>query len=449
MTTFPQGWTVGLSDVLTASSHGVAPVSGPRYWWGGPLDVEGLALGSTRVAATALQALTGKVFTVSAERVAASFASLENLRVDGRQPQGFAPLSGFRRTADGWIRLHANYPHHEEALKRAMQASSPHAIAAALASSKSTDAERAITEAGGVAASVKTREEWQSSAEGSAASTGPWLRFLGSEDGKARRTSWRMSNGHAAHPLHGLRILDLTRVVAGPSASRLLAALGADVLRVDPPDYPELTDLHIDTGFCKRSIELDFKRSAHLKTFRELLRDCHVIVLGYRPRALERFGLAPQALLERWPALKVVSFNAWGFEHSAGQQRGFDSIVQAACGIADIYRKADGSPGSLPVQALDHATGMGVVAAVALLLADYRYAHAQASLARTAHELLNLSPVPSTREAVEALEVPTREVHTSAYGLLQHVPPPLLMESESLEYSRGPVRYGSSEPTWL
>lgn len=120
MTTFPQGWTVGLSDVLTASSHGVAPVSGPRYWWGGPLDVEGLALGSTRVAATALQALTGKVFTVSAERVAASFASLENLRVDGRQPQGFAPLSGFRRTADGWIRLHANYPHHEEALKRAM-----------------------------------------------------------------------------------------------------------------------------------------------------------------------------------------------------------------------------------------------------------------------------------------------------------------------------------------
>ena len=392
--------------------------------------------------------LNRKTFEVTAQRVAASFGSLEHLRVEGRHSPGFAPLSGFWRTADGWIRLHANYPHHEQALMRALKATSIPSIRATLASANSIEAETAINAAGGVAAAVKTHEAWLRSDPGETATDGPWLKFLGSGETKPRPTTWRTRTGPTRRPLGGLRVLDLTRVVAGPSASRLLGALGADVLRVDPPALPELINQHIDTGFCKRSVELDLNEPHDLRTFQDLLQDCHVLLLGYRTGALDKFGLTPEKLLEHWPTLKVVSLNAWGFDGSSYHHKGFDSIVQAACGIAHIYRDSYDSPGSLPVQALDHATGMGVVAAVAILLTNDHLTHAQTSLARTAHELMQLPQIRIMEETADSLATPTRELHTSDYGRVEYVPPPLLLEGQSLEYSTGPVKYGSSIPRW-
>lgn len=96
-----------------------AAIRGPRLWWCGPLDVEGLALGSAQAAATGLSHLTGRDLSVDAERVAASFASISHLRVNGRRPQTAGALSGFHATADGWVRLHGNYPHHARAIERA------------------------------------------------------------------------------------------------------------------------------------------------------------------------------------------------------------------------------------------------------------------------------------------------------------------------------------------
>src|SRR5262249_4211076 len=157
--------------------------------------------------------------------------------------------------------------------------------------------------------------------------------------------------------------LDLTRVIAGPVATRTLALLGADVLRIDSPELPEIPAQHLDTGMGKRSTLLDLARPADRQTFEDLLATAGVVVTGYRPGALDRFGLDTSALHQRSPALVVASVSAWSTSGPWSGRRGFDSIVQTACGIADTEATADATPGALPVQALDHATGYLLAAA--------------------------------------------------------------------------------------
>lgn len=437
----------GLWPTLTKATHiepsSIARVNGPRRWWGGLLDVEWLALSSVQAAATGLNLLTGRTFSVEAERVAASFASISHLRIDGRHPESFSSMSGFHRTHDGWVRLHANYPHHLQALQRALQAQQPEDLVAALREREARDIEQLVRAAGGVAAAVRTAAEWRSSRMGIAGAAGPWIRFRATGIPVRR---WEPPRDAAEAPLRGLRVLDLTRVIAGPSASRILGALGADVLRVDPPGIPELTDQHVDTGFDKRSIVLDLHEPYGLETLRHLLDDAHALVLGYRDGSLSGFEIEEDRVSIDRPGLRVVRLNAWGQEGPWKQERGFDSIVQAACGIADLYRSEDGTPGALPVQALDHATGMGVVAALSALLASDHVDSATLSLARTAHELMThpMRPGPSTLP-----EVPLRSMAETAYGPLSFVPPPLHVDGQGLEYTAGPVEYGTSQPWFL
>ena len=137
---------------------------------------------------------------------------------------------------------------------------------------------------------------------------------------------WAPPEDGGAAPLRGLRVLDLTRVIAGPSASRLLGALGADVLRVDPPAVPELRGQHLDTGFHKRSVVLDLRNRRGLQTLQRLLDDAHVLLLGYRGGALSHFGVEDdQPVIER-PGLRVVRLSAWGSSGPWAGRRGFDSI---------------------------------------------------------------------------------------------------------------------------
>jgi crotonobetainyl-CoA:carnitine CoA-transferase CaiB-like acyl-CoA transferase len=143
------------------------------------------------------------------------------------------------------------------------------------------------------------------------------------------------------------RVLDLTRVIAGPVATRTLAAHGADVLRLDPPDRPEIPLRYWDTLPGKRSAQLDLGSAGGLGE--ELLAGADVVVLGYRPGALDRFGLSPDALAERHPGLVVVTLSAWGNHGAWASRRGFDSLVQAACGIA-VTRAAPTRPAPCPLR---------------------------------------------------------------------------------------------------
>lgn len=442
MTAVPELWRA-LSPAIDIDPSRAAPFSGPRLWWRGPLDVEGLALGSVQAAATGLSHLTGRSFSSDSERVAASFASISHLRINGRAASGSAPLSGFHPTADGWVRLHGNYPHHARAIERALGASDLERLRRVLAPRKALEVEQRVRDAGGVAAAVRTPEEWARTSPGRASASGPWIRFQSSGIPVRR---WEAPDDDGDAPLRGLRVLDLTRVIAGPSASRLLGALGADVLRVDPPRIPELHAQHVDTAFHKRSIVLDLRNRRGMQTLDRLLDDAHVLLLGYRGGALSHFDVEDdQPVLQR-PGLRVVRLSAWGLTGPWAGRRGFDSIVQAAVGIADICREPDGTPGALPVQALDHATGMGVVAAVSALLVSDHADVAHLSLARTAAELLSHRQVPGRPRH---MRVPVRSMRTEAYGHLHFVPPPLLLDGSGVEYTQGPGRYGGAEAWFL
>jgi crotonobetainyl-CoA:carnitine CoA-transferase CaiB-like acyl-CoA transferase len=187
-------------------------------------------------------------------------------------------------------------------------------------------------------------------------------------------------------PASGIRVLDLTRVIAGPVGTRYLGALGADVLRIDPPAMPELPLQVADGVVGKQLVERDLRadplRDEELDAF-------DVIVQGYRPGALEKLGLGADRLAERHPHLTVVELSAWGADR---ERRGFDSLVQAAVGIADALRGDDGVPGALPVQALDHATGYRIAAAALRGLTSRARGgggeHARLALAQTADDLM-------------------------------------------------------------
>ena len=273
----------------------------------------------------------------------------------------FAPLSRFWRTADGWLRLHANYAWHRERALRVLGCDErPEAVAEVVRDWRGADLEDALADAGALGYVVREREEWLRHPQGRAVAALPLVeQVVGSGAGRS------LGAGRVAE---GVRVLDLTRVIAGPVATRTLSAWGAEVLRIDSPRLPELPAQALDTLQGKRSALLDLAEPAAQARLHELLAETDVVVQGYRPGALSRYGLSPHELTERHPHLTVVTLSAWSTAGPWAQRRGFDSLVQCPTGVAAA--EGDGErPGALPAQVLDHATGYLAAAAALLSLA--------------------------------------------------------------------------------
>ncbi|HEY0560655.1 MAG TPA: CoA transferase, partial [Frankiaceae bacterium] len=311
----------------------------------GPLPVPGLAVGAVAAQLLAARELTGAPrgpLRLDAGHVGLAFRSERFARLDGRPVgMGFAPLSRFWRTADGWLRLHGNYAHHRAAALAVLGDD----VETAAARWRAEDLESAVVAAGGAAAAVRTAAAWREHPQGESVAGLPLMSLRRVTDGQPREVA-----------LDGVRVLDLTRVIAGPVATRTLASHGADVLRIDGPRLPDDRGGLIDTGAGKRHVVLDLAAADDRRTVEELLGQADVVVQGYRPGALDAFGMDPAALAERHPHLVTVRLSAWGTAGPWRERRGFDSLVQAATGIADVYGGPEG-PGVLPAQALDHGTG--------------------------------------------------------------------------------------------
>ena len=325
------------------------------------------AVATSTLAASALDAARdGRApapVAVDVEHVACAARS-ERYALDGTsaQPDLFAPLSRFWRTADGWLRLHANYAwHRERALGVLGCEDAPEAVAVAVSSWRGEELEDALAAASALGYVVRSAQEWQAHPQGRAVATLPLLDSVAGQG--AGRT---IAVGRAAE---GRRVLDLTRVIAGPVATRTLAAWGAEVLRVDSPSLPEIPAQALDMLPGKRSALLDFAKPAGRAALERLLSEADVVVQGYRPGALSRYGLDADALSECHPHLSVVTLSAWGPAGPWAARRGFDSLVQCPTGIA-VAEGSDGMPGALPAQVLDHATGYLAAAAALLALAD-------------------------------------------------------------------------------
>ncbi|MFF6998726.1 CoA transferase [Streptomyces sp. NPDC008313] len=395
--------------------------------------------------------------------VATAFTSERHLSVDGRAPVNFAPMSRFWRTGDGWVRTHANYPHHRARLLGALGLSGDvpvETVAAVIARRSAAEVEDAVYAAGGLAVALRTAGEWAGHAQGAAVAGRPLLSREWIGDGPVRPLG--PLTGAPLLPASGVRVLDLTRVLAGPVAGRSLALLGADVLRVDSPGLPELPDQHTDTGFGKRSTTLDLAAREDRRTFEELLATADVVLSGYRPGALDRFGLAPEALAERRPGLVIAQLSAWGAYGPWAERRGFDSLVQVATGIAATEGTAE-RPGALPAQALDHGTGYLLAAAVLRSLTEGTERGGtrlvRAALTQTAAWLTGgLRAAPDGTAAAAgpggARSGPGQEEDAllaetdSDLGRLRYALPPVRFADGPRTWSRPPSRWGGDAPRW-
>ncbi|MFI0818665.1 CoA transferase [Streptomyces sp. NPDC021098] len=370
--------------------------------------------------------------------VATAFVSERHLRIDGRSATTFAPLSGFWRTSDGWVRTHANYPHHRARLLAALglgERADAEALAAELAGRRAREVQESAYAAGALAVAAVPPGELPLAGM-------PLTNNIPTNNATPRPLP------PAALPAEGIRVLDLTRVIAGPVATRTLGLLGADVLRVDSPRLPEDPDAHADTGFGKRSTRLDLADPHDRRTFDELLARADVVVTGYRPGALDRY-------LTHHPGLIVAQLSAWGWTGPWADRRGFDSLVQAGTGIALLEASDDGHPGVLPAQALDHGTGYLLAAAVLRALTSRFEAgtghHLRFSLAGTASWLLHgITPVPpGDGPPTPYAPDPWLTGAPSPYGPLRHALPPIAYEGSPRNWTRPPSRWGTDAPAWL
>lgn len=324
---------------------------------------------------------------VDVDHVAVAARSERYARREGAAPgDPFAPLSRFWPTTDGWLRLHANYPwHRDRALEVLGCGPEPGAVEAATRRWRGVDLEDALADAGALGVAVRSQQEWAEHPQGIAVAD---LALVESSPGRGPGRAVRWDRAAC-----GMRVLDLTRVIAGPVATRTLAAWGADVLRLDSPHLPELPSQALDTLPGKRSATLDLAAPEGRARLEDLLAEADLVIQGYRPGALARFGLAADDLADRHPHLSVVTISAWGSRGPWAQRRGFDSLVQCATGIA-AAEGTDGVPGALPAQVLDHATGHLAAAASLLALADVECGdpprRVDLSLAQTARWLTSL-----------------------------------------------------------
>ncbi|HTB74447.1 MAG TPA: CoA transferase [Polyangiaceae bacterium] len=319
-------------------------------------------------------------------------------------PPVWDPIAGDYRAQDGFIRLHTNYRHHRDAVLRVLgTAESREAVASAVSTWRAEDLESAVVAERGCAARLRTTAEWAAHPQGVAVSREPLFTVTTRSAGASLAATGLLGREGSAYardrrgaPLAGVRVLDLTRVMAGPVCTRLLAAYGAEVLRIDPPGFEEGGALLPEMTAGKRRAFVDLRDASGRAAFERLLAGAHVMVHGYRADALDRLGYGAARRREINPDLIDVSHDAYGWSGPWAHRRGFDSLVQMSVGIADAGRAAARSDGPvpLPAQALDHGCGYLLAAAacraLVRLLVDGRASEVRLSLARTAKLLVDL-----------------------------------------------------------
>lgn len=412
-------------------------------------DVDGLAALAVGAAASgAAEFLAARndserppVF-LDARQASAAFICERLFAPDGwKVPGPWDPIAGDYAIGDRWIRLHTNYSYHRDAALRVLGCeNNRESVAAALEDRDPDELETEIVEAGGCAAVMHSREEWLASEAGVATAEEPLLRVHEHEVGYA-------GSGSAETPFAGIRVLDLTRVIAGPVATRFLAAYGADVLRIDPPGFEEVEALLPETTAGKRCAALDLASSNGRRVFADLVEDADVIVSGLRPDALDRLGLGQEELAAINPSLISARLDAYGWDGPWHRRRGFDSLVQMSCGIA----ATDEGPDPLPAQALDHGTGYFLAAAIGQALANRerfgRVETISCSLVGTANLLMGLD-VPDPEGLAEPLGEHDLELVTTHWGPASQIPVPnaLMGIAPNFAIEAGPL--GRHEPRW-
>jgi crotonobetainyl-CoA:carnitine CoA-transferase CaiB-like acyl-CoA transferase len=392
--------------------------------------------------------------SVDMRRAATEFRSEQCLTIDGKAPATFGdPLFGAYRTGDGrYVRLHMNFPHHRESVLKFLGcAPARPAIEEALKNWEAVAFETAAYKHGCVVSAMRPPEEWARHPQAAAVASAPVVQIekIGEAPPRPLRRGQR--------PLSGLRVLDLTRIIAGPVAGRALAAHGADVMRISAPRLPFIDWLVKDTGRGKLSAYADIATEDGRAALARLIGDADIFLQAYRPGALAArgFGRADVAALR--PGIVYGSLSAYGHLGPWASRRGFDSLVQTATGFNVAEAQAAGveGPKELPCQALDHATGY--LLAFGCIMARMRQASEGGSwlvgvaLARTGRWIWQLGHVengfscrlPSRDEVADLLEE-----SASPFGLLRAVRHAAQLSATPAGWARPTAPLGTHPPVW-
>jgi crotonobetainyl-CoA:carnitine CoA-transferase CaiB-like acyl-CoA transferase len=453
-----------LADLLRTASLDVTALNDVTLTGSEPALPSSFAVGTaaqTTIAASALAAAelwrrrTGRRQHVSVDlrHAAIEFRSERYLRIDGEPYKEYHDdLAGLYRCGDGrWVRLHTNLPHHCSGLLELLNcAHDKAAVQRALAGWRAEELETAAAEAGLAVTACRTFAEWDSHPQAQAIATLPV--FTIEQIGDAPP----ISLGAGERPLSGFKVLDLTRIIAGPVCGRTLAAHGADVLLITAPHLPSMFPLVVDTGRGKLSASLDLREREARETLGGLIREADVFVQGYRPDGIARFGFGPEDAARLKPGIIYVSLCAFSHVGPWAARHGFDSLVQTASGFntAEAEASGDSEPRALPCQELDHATGY--LLAFATMAALTRRAehggswHVRCSLAQTGRWFRNLGridgmncPDPGFRDVGAYLED-----SASGFGRLTAVRHAAMMSDTPPRWERPTVPLGTNPAAW-
>jgi crotonobetainyl-CoA:carnitine CoA-transferase CaiB-like acyl-CoA transferase len=396
---------------------------------------------------------TGRPQATAVDRhaAAASLRSNTYVRRNGERPVSWDPLAGHYPTRDGrHMFIHTNHPHHRDGALRiagAKEATRP-SLAAAVAEWDAFDIEEAIATGGCVGGVTRSRAEWNAHPHGQAVAALPLIDIVEIGEAPARP----LPTG--PRPLSGVRVFDLTRVLAGPTSGRVLAENGADVLHVAAPHLPYQSEILMDTGHGKRCTWIDLRGPADVETMRALLRDADIFTQGYRPGALAARGFAPAQVAALRPGIVCVAVSAYGRAGPWSARRGFDSIVQNVSGLAAMQSSLE-KPHNMPVQALDYICGyLGALGALVALARRVEHGGSwlvRVSLVQVAHWLAGLGTVDGAQGMTE---LPDAELagllmeSDGPFGRLRHLKPVIQLDETPPFYARPAEPLGTSPPRW-
>jgi crotonobetainyl-CoA:carnitine CoA-transferase CaiB-like acyl-CoA transferase len=396
---------------------------------------------------------------VDLRQAVASLRSGHYMTIDGAAvPTDRNPVMGVYPAKGGrWSYIHANFPNHRAAALSVLGcAEDKEAVRRAVAGWDALELEEAILAAKGAGGMVRSMAEWREHPQSAAIAALPLIEIIriGESPPEALPPGTR--------PLSGIRVLDLTRVLAGPTCARTLAEHGAEVMKITAPHLPNIGYQEYDTGHGKLQAHLDLRRKEDLETLRGLVREADVFSQGYRPGTLGRRGLSPEELAQLRPGLVYVSMCAFSHMGPWASRRGFDTVVQTVSGITtrqgELFPGAAAGPQFYPVSAIDYLTGY--LMAFGAMVALARRARAggswlvRISLAQTGKWLVDRGEVPQAALKDAPKEIPAADIarwsldSDTPVGRLHHLGPTIRLSETRPHWARPSAPLGHHPPIW-
>jgi crotonobetainyl-CoA:carnitine CoA-transferase CaiB-like acyl-CoA transferase len=420
------------------------------------------ALAATGLAAADLWELRGgrrQEVAVDVRQAVASLRSGHYLQVNGAEVSTDRnPVMGVYPAKNGrWSYIHANFPNHRAAAMSVLGVPEEReAVRQAVAKWDALELEEAILAAKGAGGMVRSMSEWAKHPQAAAIASLPLMEILKIGDSPPEPLS------EAERPLSGIRVLDLTRVLAGPTSARTLAEHGADVMKITAAHLPNIGYQEYDTGHGKLQAHLDLRQPQDVETLRGLVRDADIFTQGYRPGTLGNRGLSPEALSQLRPGLVYVSMCAFSHVGPWASRRGFDTVVQTVSGIttrqAELFPGATPGPQFYPVSAIDYLTGylmaFGAMVALGRRAREGGSWLVRTSLAQIGRWLVDRGQVPESALKDVDKELYPAEISRwsiesdTPVGRLRHLGPTVRLSETPPYWARPSAPLGHHQPVW-